>query len=346
MKIILTNQNSGQKTTFMAILALLGPFLLLGGGLVGCNEKPSDDSKARIIATTGMVADIARNVVGDRGAVSSIMGEGTDPHLYTPTRSDVVKLMDADIVLYNGLMLEGKMTDVLGRLDESGTTVCAVAEAMNENSLLGWTGAGASDGNSKHHDPHVWMDVRGWMTAVEAARDAIISHDPAGAEFYKTNTEKYLADLAALDDYARQSLSTVPKERRVLVTAHDAFNYFGRAYDVEVRAIQGISTESEAGVRDINDLVAFIVARKISAVFVESSVADKYVKALIEGAQSHRHDVRIGGTLYSDAMGPTGSWEGTYLGMIDHNVTTITNALGGTAPEGGFRQWRKQQGMP
>jgi manganese/zinc/iron transport system substrate-binding protein len=180
------------------------------------------------------------------------------------------------------------------------------------------------------------MDVTGWMAAVKVVARSLGEVDPANAAYFQQNAERYNAQLAKLDDYAKQALASIPKERRVLITAHDAFNYFGRAYEIEVRGIQGISTESEAGVVDINKLVDLLVERKIPAIFVESSVSDRNIKALVEGSNSRGHAVRIGGQLFSDAMGKPGTYEGTYVGMIDHNVTTIARALGGQAPERGF----------
>jgi manganese/zinc/iron transport system substrate-binding protein len=189
---------------------------------------------------------------------------------------------------------------------------------------------------SNHHDPHVWMDVTGWMSAVQTVAEALSRFDAPNAATYRANAERYSAQLRELDAYARRVLASIPKEQRVLVTAHDAFHYLGRAYGIEVRGIQGLSTESEAGVKDIEDLVNFLAERRIPAVFVETSVADKNVRALVEGTRARGHAVRIGGSLFSDAMGATGTYEGTYIGMIDHNVTTIARALGGDAPEGGM----------
>ncbi len=285
----------------------------------------------RVVATVGMIGDIVKNVAGDRAEVQTLIGEGVDPHLYKPTRNDVVKLSRADIVFYNGLMLEGKMGDVLIRVARSGKPVYAVTEAILDQ------GDYVITTESEHYDPHVWMDVAGWMRAVGVVRDALIEFDPSHEQAYRANADAYLEKLKELDEYARACFESIPEHARVLVTAHDAFNYMGRAYGLEVRGIQGLSTESEAGVQDIERLVQFLVDRRIPAVFVESSVADKNVRALVEGAAARGHAVRIGGTLFSDAMGPAGTYEGTYIGMIDHNVTTITRALGGNAPEAGMQ---------
>lgn len=281
-----------------------------------------------ITATTGMIADVIRQVGDANVEVTGLIGEGIDPHLYKPTRSDLVSLNGADIIFYNGLKLEGKMEDVLLKMADRGKRTIAVTQNLEfkENYLIG---------DTHHPDPHVWMDVAGWINVTESIREALCSFDPDNADAYRARTKAYLEQLAALQTYAKESLASTPADQRVLVTAHDAFGYLGRAYGLEVKGIQGISTESEAGVKDIENLVNFLVERKIPAVFVESSVSDQNVRALLEGASAKGHSVVIGGELFSDAMGPTGSYEGTYLGMIDHNITTITRALGGQAPEQG-----------
>jgi manganese/zinc/iron transport system substrate-binding protein len=309
------------------------PILLILTLLSGCRqgeEPPKGSSETyTAIATTGMVADIVRNVAGEKAKVVGIIGEGVDPHLYKPTRADVAHFMNGDIVFYSGLLLEGKMSDVLENLAKE-KPVYAVTSAIDPNFLL------EPPEFKGHPDPHVWMDVQGWITAVETVRSALTEYDPENAGLYQANAKKYTEQLQALDNYARERFATIPQESKVMVTAHDAFNYLGRAYDIEVLGIQGISTESEAGLGDLNSLVDTIVERKVRAVFVETSVADKNVKALIEGARSRGFEVKIGGELYSDAMGSPGTYEGTYLGMIDHNVTTIVRALGGEAPEKGL----------
>lgn len=302
-------------------------------GLVSCGpgEPTRENSRIQITATVGMIADIVREVAGERAEVNGIIGEGVDPHLYKPTGNDVKAFQSADLIFYNGLMLEGKMTDVLVRLARGGKPVYAVTDE-----ILDQEGYILSDEES-HYDPHVWMDVSGWIRAVDVVRTALSDYDPENRSLYEANASAYQEKLRELDAYARERIGTIPAEQRVLVTAHDAFNYMARAYGLEVRGIQGLSTESEAGVKDIEDLVSFLAERRIPAVFIESSVSDKNVRALVEGAKARGHSVRIGGELYSDAMGPAGTYTGTYLGMIDHNVTTITRALGGEAPETGFQ---------
>jgi len=311
---------------------VLGALMLIGGDAVaepGGSGGPGA-YPYRVATTTGMVGDIVRRVAGDKAHVQNIIGEGVDPHLYKPTRNDVVSLLAADVVFYSGLMLEGKMADTLMKVSRRGKVVYAVTELIDEGYLL------EPPEFAGHYDPHVWMDVRGWMKAVDAVSIALGEYDPANSQEYTDRAKLYLVELKRLDGYVREVIGTIPAPERVLVTAHDAFNYFGRAYGIEVVGVQGISTESEAGLRDINRLVDMIVHRRVRAVFVETSVADKNVRALIEGAGAQGWDVTIGGWLYSDAMGAPGTYEGTYMGMIDHNATTVAQALGGVAPERGM----------
>lgn len=290
---------------------------------------PIESRTIKVAATVGMVADLVRNVGGDRVSVTQICGAGVDPHLYKPSRDDVGKLYGADIVFYCGLKLEGKMADTLAKVSQQKPVV-PIAEVIATDDRLQ---PPDSDG---HVDPHVWMDVEAWMKCVGVVVEELSTLDPRHADLYATHAAAYLEQMASLDSYGKDAIATIPLESRVLVTSHDAFNYFGRAYDIEVDAVQGISTESEAGLAQINRLVDQLVEKKIRAVFVESSVSPKNIRALIEGAQAQSHTVEIGGELFSDAMGPDGTYEGTYLGMMDHNLTIITRALGGEAPEAGF----------
>ena len=322
-----------RRTVPVTALAALAAAAL---ALTACGRDRTDAAEPertypyRIAATTGMVADIVRHVAGDRAAVTTLIGEGIDPHLYVPTRSDVAALMEADVVFYSGLLLEGKMTDTLVKVAGS-RSVHAVTELVDQSLLLQ---PAEFDG---HFDPHLWMDASAWTQAVHAVTDALAAYDPAGADGYRERAAAYAATLAALHDYALRALGSIPEPQRLLVTAHDAFNYFGRAYGLEVAGIQGVSTESEAGLDRINRLVDLLVTRRIRAVFVETTIADRSVRALIEGAAARGHTVAVGGELFSDAMGQPGTYEGTYVGMLDHNVTTVARALGGDAPERGFR---------
>ncbi|MGM0783977.1 MAG: metal ABC transporter solute-binding protein, Zn/Mn family [Pseudomonadota bacterium] len=282
----------------------------------------------QVVATTGMIADVLRQVGGDAVSVSGLMGPGVDPHLYRQTRSDVRAMTKADAVFWNGLYLEAQLEEFLERL-AARRPVYAVGEAVPEGERL------ADEAYDNQYDPHVWMDPSRWRHVVVAVRDALSELEPSHAEAFEERADVYLDELESLDDYARQVLESVPESSRVLVTAHDAFGYFGDAYGFEVLGIQGFSTESEAGLARIESLVDELVSRDIGAIFIESSVSDRNVRALIEGAQSRDHEVSIGGELFSDAMGPAGSYEGTWLGMFDHNVTAIATALGGDAPAGG-----------
>jgi manganese/zinc/iron transport system substrate-binding protein len=282
-----------------------------------------------VVATTGMIADAARQVGGDLVEVRALMGPGVDPHSYRQTRSDIVALTRADLVLWHGLYLEAQMEEFLLDLKEKRPVV-AVGEAVPADRLIG------HEEYEGRFDPHVWMDPELWTEVVAAVRDALIEADPEHAAVFEMNTLAHLDDIAKLSAYSASVLESVPEPSRVLLTAHDAFGYFGAAYGFEVIGIQGISTESEAGLNRIGALVDLLVERRIGAVFVESSVSDRNIRALVEGAAAAGHEVRIGGELYSDAMGPDGTYEGTWIGMIDHNVTTIAAALGGTAPERGM----------
>ena len=286
---------------------------------------PVRAANLRITATTGMIADIARHLAPEGTEVTALMGAGMDPHGYRPTRSDILALSRADVILWHGLHLEAQFIEVMADLSRQ-RRVAALADAIPADRRLG------DPAYADRPDPHVWFDPTLWsLVAQEGARvlaEAGFDTDAA--------LRAYLADAQAIDAYARQVLATVPEPSRILVTAHDAFSYFGRAYGWQVEGIQGISTDSEAGLARIAELVDLLVARGIKAVFVESSVSDRTIRALIEGAAAQGHEVVIGGELYSDAMGPDGSYEGTWLGMLDHNITTIARALGGEAPPRGM----------
>jgi len=313
------------KTKFHQLILLSGLFVTS----LALRAAP-ESYPYTVVTTVGMITDVVRHVAGEKAQVAGLIGEGIDPHLYKPTRKDVVAMSQADLIFYNGLMLEGKMADVLIRMARKGKPVYAVTEEILNRGDYVITDA------SEHFDPHVWMDVQGWILATGVIAEALGEFDPQNADYYDKNAQDYIARLEALDAYAREVIGSIPEDQRYLVTAHDAFSYLGRAYGIEVMGIQGISTESEAGLRDIEELIDFLVENRIPAVFVETSVSDKNVRALVEGARARGHDLQIGGTLYSDAMGPTGSYEGTYIGMIDHNATYISRALGGEAPATGM----------
>jgi manganese/zinc/iron transport system substrate-binding protein len=305
--------------------------LMTAAALLAASGLPAaaDDDRLSVVTTTGMIADAVANVGGDLVEVRALMGPGVDPHAYRQTRSDIVAMTQADLVLWHGLYLEAQLEEFL--LDLSGRQpVVAVAEALPKSDLI------AHDDYPDRFDPHVWITPSLWTGVVTAVEEALIEVRPEDEATFRANAEAYRGELARLAAYQAEVLATVPEGSRVLLTAHDAFNYFGKTYGFEVLGIQGISTESEAGLNRIGELVDLLVERQIGAVFVESSVSDRNIRALIEGAASRGHTVVIGGELFSDAMGEPGTYEGTYIGMIDHNATTISTALGGTAPERGM----------
>lgn len=288
----------------------------------GCAPpEPSEEREGlQVVATTGMVADVARNVGGERVRVTALMGPGVDPHLYKASEGDVRRLFRADLVFYNGLHLEARMGEVL---EEMGTRarVRAVAEAIPRERLVSppeFAGA---------YDPHVWFDVGMWAGTIDVVEEALAEADPAHAAEYRQRAEAYRRELAELDRYVRAAAARLPPERRVLVTAHDAFGYFGRAYGFRVRGLQGISTASEAGTADVQAMAAFIARERIPAVFVESSIPDRTIQAVQEAVLARGWRVRIGGSLYSDAMGTPGTPAATYSGMVRHNIDTIVDAL-------------------
>lgn len=265
-----------------------------------------------------MVADIVSRVGGKHVDIFQLMRERVDPHTYKSTPGDTSRLKKSDVIFYSGLHLEGKMADIFHAMSRTKPTF-AVTERIPEERILKVGG--------DFPDPHVWFDVSLWSEAVAEVERVLIEYDPTHADDYRTSGDTYRQELAALHEECRKKLDSIPPEQRVLVTAHDAFHYFGRAYNVEVKAIQGVSTESEAGVKQINELVQFISERKVKAVFVETSVSDRFMKSLVEGCEHAGHKVAIGGELFSDAMGDPATPEGTYIGMVRHNVETIVNAL-------------------
>ncbi|MDX2148244.1 MAG: zinc ABC transporter substrate-binding protein [Planctomycetota bacterium] len=292
----------------------------------GTGEAGTGADGVRVVATTGLIADAARRVAGEHARVTALMGEGVDPHMYKASLADVRLLNEADIVLYTGLHLEGRMQDVLGRLGEK-KPVLAIAEALPKESLRS---PAEFDGQA---DPHVWFDAALWAGVARPIAEMLAKVDPPRAQVFGENAAAFERELASLHAWARERIATIPPERRVLVTAHDAFGYFGRAYGLEVLGVQGISTDSEASIRDIAALVDTLVSRRVPAVFVESSVSRKTIDALVEGCAARGHNVVVGGELFSDALGPDGTPEGTYVGMFRHNVRTIVQALGGALDE-------------
>ncbi|MFO7631208.1 MAG: zinc ABC transporter substrate-binding protein [Caldilinea sp.] len=303
-----------QLFTYLLLLAALA--LLSGCGA----SQAADDGNLRIVATTGQIGDAVTRVAGDLAQVHVLMGPGVDPHLFVASEGDVNRLQQADVIFYNGLFLEAQMADVLSRIGERKPSI-AVGEQINPAQLLPW--AEYSD----EYDPHVWFDVTLWMAVVGAIRDTLVEADAANADAYRANAAEYLQELADLHAYVQQRAAEIPAEKRVLITAHDAFHYFGRAYGFEVRGLQGISTAAEAGAADVRGLADFIVERQIPALFAETSVPVRTVEALQAAVADRGYTVKIGGELYSDALGDADSAGATYAGMVKHNIDTIIDAL-------------------
>ncbi len=280
----------------------------------------TDSEKIMITTTTNVITVLVEKIGGDHVSVTGLMGPGVDPHLYRPSASDVKKLQNADIVFYNGLDLEGKMGDVFVKIGREGTAVWAVSENIPHESLLNLE-------TSANFDPHIWWDAELWMEAAKVVEMGLSEYDPKNSKTYEANLEEYMTRLADLNTYSLEKMKSIPDEQRVLVTAHDAFQYFGNAYGLEEMAIQGWSTDSEAGIREIQNLSDEIAERKIKAVFVETSISPATIDALKAAVQDKGHDVVIGGELFSDAIGEKGTSEGTYIGAFTHNVDTIARAL-------------------
>ena len=302
-------------------LAILVTSSLVAGCTAPEDRGPIAERTVQVVATTNIVADLARQIGGDRVEVTALMGPGVDPHLYRASEGDVGRMTGADIIVYNGLELEGKIGEVLEQVEGRGIRTVAVAEGIPEDSLS------ASAVYENAYDPHVWMAVPLWRFAATELADALADLDPTHAASYQSRLEETLAAYDALDLYVRERVNELAPEQRVLVTAHDAFGYFGRSYGFDVRGLQGISTATEAGTRDVQDLAAFVADGQIPALFVESSVSPKAIEAVREAVRAQGFEVEIGGNLFSDALGAEGTDAGTYEGMIRHNVDTIVNAL-------------------
>lgn len=309
-------------------------------GLAGCSPRVSSGKAAsasdgpQVVATVGMVGDLVSRVAGAEAGVTTLMGSGVDPHLYKPIRDDFRRLQSAEVIFSVGLMLEGRLQESLRRLG-GNREVLALGERLPPGRLLS-SDAEGGELDASHPDPHVWMDIGLWSLVLPEIAGLLGKKIPSMQSDFQMRAAEVARELHALHEYGRTVIGSIPESSRVLVTSHDAFQYFGRAYGLEVLGVQGLSTESEAGLLRVNNLVDLLVARRVSAVFVETSVPRKSIEALIEGAESRGHSVRVGGSLYSDAMGAAGTWEGTYAGMLDHNLTVVTRALGGIAPPRGY----------
>ena len=308
-------------------------FFILGIAVLvivtACNQSSTkseeqSSGKIKVVTTTTMITDLLHQVGGDQIIVQGLMGSGVDPHLYKATESDVTKLYEADIIIYNGLHLEGKLVDILEKMQSSSQKTYAIGDAIPEQKLIN------ANAEYAQHDPHIWFDINNWKLAAQYVAQILTENDPENAAFYKERMSTYLNDLAQLQNEVKQSIAGLETEKRVLITAHDAFEYFGRAYNFEVVGLQGISTVSEAGAGDVRKMADFIFERKIPAIFVESSVPVRNIQALRDAVQARGMDVKIGGELYSDALGSSGTAESTYIGMFRYNVATIVDALKNT----------------
>lgn len=304
-------------------LGLILAFTLLLAGcaapVVGANAP--DDDKLRIVATTTMLADLSKQIGGERVNVDGLMGPGIDPHLYQASAGDVSLMQKADVIVYNGLHLEGKMGEIFENLTSRGLTIISIEEGLDKSKLLTW------ESDSSIYDPHIWFDVTLWKAAANIVAQRLSEADPDGKTTYEANLNAYLTQLDEADAYIHQRAEELEPQQRVLVTAHDAFQYFGAAYGFEVRGLQGISTDAEAGTADVSSLADFIVQRQIKAIFVESSVPPKTIEALQAAVKSRGFSVAIGGELFSDSLGDAQSGADTYILTVNANIDTIVDAL-------------------
>ncbi len=322
------NVKRGTVTFSVTMLGtMLGTVILM---LTACSpgeRQTSSEGRIPVVATTTIVADLVREVGGERVQVTALMGPGVDPHLYKASEGDVQRMAGAQAVFYNGLHLEGKITDVLDGMRRRGLVTVAVAECVDPAQRL------EVEDDGYNFDPHIWFDVELWKSAARCAADALVALDSAHADDYRGNADRYLVRLDSLNEYVRTRVAELPEEKRVLITAHDAFGYFGRAYGFEVHGLLGVSTAAEAGTGDIQRLADFIVSRRIPAVFVETSVPARYLEAMREAVSSRGFSVSIGGSLYSDALGEIGTPAGTYVGMVGENIATVVEGLKGQETE-------------
>lgn len=284
-----------------------------------CKNEKEGNGKLNVVTTTTMITDLVKNIGGNHINLQGLMGSGVDPHLYKASEGDVTKLVNADVIFYNGLHLEGKLVEIFEKMKNKKTV--AVADVLNKSNLIN------SNDFASNYDPHIWFDIYYWMAITDYVVTTLSKAAPEHKEAFRVNGENYLNKLDALKTEISNTIETLPKEQRILVTAHDAFNYFGKAFEFEVIGLQGLSTATEAGVQDVQNLANFIIEKKVRAIFVESSVPKRTIEALQAAVNSKGHEVTIGGTLYSDALGDAGSVEGTYLGMYKYNVNTIVEAL-------------------
>jgi len=296
-------------------------YILLIILITGCNNTSEKSGKLNVVTTTTMITDLLKNIGGDHIEINGLMGAGVDPHLYKASEGDVTKLYNADIIFYNGLHLEGKLVEVFEKMESPNKTQVPLADTLDEKGLIG------SDYFASNYDPHVWFDIEYFKLFAAKVAEVLAEKDLNNAAIYKANAAAYMEKLDNLQVEIRATITELPQEKRILVTAHDAFNYFGRAYTFEVVGLQGLSTATEAGVQDVQRISEFIIENDVKAIFVESSVPRRTIEALEQAVKSKGHNVKIGGSLYSDALGDPGTEEGTYIGMFRYNVNTIVNEL-------------------
>lgn len=295
--------------------------VLVCASFVSCKSDKPTDGKFHIVTTTSMITDLVQNIGGDKVVVQGLMGAGVDPHLYKASEGDVSKLFNADMILYSGLHLEGKLVEVFEKMQKQKIKTVAVSDALDKKDLIGSTLF------ESNYDPHIWFDVANWEKITVFVADRLSEAMPENKGYFQANAAEYLKKLKVLKEEIETEIATLPEDKRRLVTAHDAFNYFGKAYKFDVVGLQGLSTATEAGVQDVQKTASYIIDHKVKAVFIESSVPRRTVEALQAAVNSKNNNVVIGGTLFSDALGNPGTPEGTYIGMFKFNVHTIVSAL-------------------
>jgi len=307
-----------KEIRLLIILVIVAVFV---AGCSNGNKDFADNGKYNVITTTTLIVDLVRSIGGEYVNVQGLMGPGVDPHLYKASAGDVKRMQNANMVIYNGIHLEGKMGDVFESIKGSNKLILAVSDNIPESELLDFV---TMPGN---YDPHIWFDVNLWKQAAKEVAEGLKKLDTEHSAEYDHNLEAYLGELDKLEEYIITRISELPEDKRVLITAHDAFSYFGNAYGFEVKGLQGISTATEAGTSDVRELANYIVEKKIKAIFVESSVPRKSIEALQEAVKAQGFDVEIGGGLYSDSTGDAGTDAETYIGTFKANIDTIVDAL-------------------
>ncbi|MFT4697946.1 MAG: manganese/zinc/iron transport system substrate-binding protein [Flavobacteriaceae bacterium] len=300
-----------KKTLFIVAISII----------ISCKNSKHESGKLNVVTTTSMITDLVQNIGGDLIEVRGLMGAGVDPHLYKASEGDVSKLYNADIIFYNGLHLEGKLVDVFEKMNLKDKSTIPLGDVLDPNQLIG------SEYFASNYDPHVWFNIQFFKEFGKKVREILSEKDPKNAVQFIENEKIYINKLVALENEISSIIEKLPVEKRILVTAHDAFNYFGEEYGFNVVGLQGLSTATEAGVQDVQKLSAFIIENKVKSIFIESSVPQRTIEALQAAVISKGHEVSIGGSLYSDALGSKGTVEGSYIGMFRYNVTTIVNAL-------------------